>query len=585
MADIIQASWCIVETNIDYFDKPLKGSLSELNTLLAQQHGHSGQTRILGDLLWSDPIYWLVRKFHLRLTALRQRARYVDKSFDALHIPTRNPIYLGFSKLAWISRRSSRHKYSNVFPSWNARRSLSLAGVFGSAVTSTVGVEFSPSFAYPAGVNALTFYLTRFIEEGTGQTRNHLSFEMLYVFCRKLEALSGRYYNRSVGSLGRYSYHTLSSLTVSHTEISYTLSDIFYQSYPASKTMRCSSLTVVIRKEDGGYAKGMSISISGLDNVKVDNVVPNPKIPWISYGMSSSPGLTNGSATIDNRYVKLALSSQLFHASDFRPAFYFTQAEALSKVALAMSANFENFVESPELLALMGAFLSAKNSPFAKAFVNAGAARRIKLIADLISGAILLWNFALRPTLDAVKELASNATMPLRGEASMGFHGEDIAVLPASLLDLLTRDFHVLGLASTDIARYEITFRTTVTTTINYNQLASALMEQLPLLRLQILPSPSQIWAAAPASFLVDMNVQPISRFLEAHEAYVQSAFMPIRVGHTASIRLFVKQGFALKAFLRSTEVNTLCDPPGEAWLASPGPQAILLPLGFSVLF
>jgi hypothetical protein len=564
------------------FDTPLFLGAPGLQSVMGQTQVVNTQSRLLTELFYADPIYQLVCQWHSNLTVLRAEVRYLDKDLPSLAVTAKNPWYRGFVILNQVLRKDSRKEQRKAFPSWNRRRSLSVYGLSALTYTQAFGTLYG-GHTYPVGIGTMAVPFSRF-RDSAGAIKYQFSFDDIYSTAKLMQGLGSVYHRNS--TLGRFGDHTLTFLDVSHDVVSYRLDNIIYQSYPSSKSMRLASATIAYHRLDTVAPFGVKVTIDGLKNLVYDNDPAILGTPWISTASSTyliRDKLAANSPDIAR--LKYRVRSCLgWNASDFRPAYYHTQAEAFAKVMLDMSSNFENFVESPELVFLLESVLYAEQVPWLKkAYQASGYIGRIALLVKLISGGLLLWNYALQPSYKAVVALAKQTLTPILGEASMNFEGSDVNTLPESLRMLITRNLGDFAVSSSDIRRFELSFRSEVRTTLDYQTLTSMLMEQQPLLKSHIVPSPSQFWASVTGSFLVDQWV-PISRYLEAHEAYILSPTVPFRIGHTASIKLMMGQGFTLKAFLRSSESNFLTDPPGDTWLLAPGASWLNLPLAFSVL-
>jgi hypothetical protein len=566
-----------------YLDTISKGSGAPLLAWYNQSQGFNSQARLLSEMLYAEPMLRIVCNNHCTLYVDRYFIRHVDKYRPLLVVSSRNPLYRGFVILGQLLRKRYRKKQRDAFPSWNRRRCLSNYGTsqglsYSQTVSATIG-----GFTSPSGFDATTIDFTRFRDGPNGVYRLHMSFDDVVRFARKMVPFVGSVFRRTL-SLGRYGEHTLSSITITRTAVTMELKGITYQSYPGSKFMQCKGITVRFLR--GTSNEALKISISGLGGVVFDGT---PSIGSMSTYQSSVTSLTGiNTPTGAYRRVHDQLMDRVrgnlgFDMAQFRPAFYHTQGMALNDVILDISSNFENFVESPELFVLLEELIwFDPATPFGK-FSSLPYIGRVLWLAKLLSGGILLWNFALRPTYEAVLNLAKETVKPSRAEAEMSFKGSDINLLPSGLAIHVRNVVKTYGRLDSDLAYYDFKFRSMVTSTLGYVELAHAFLEQHPLLKAHVLPSPDQVWASAGGSFIVDWAV-PISGYLQAHQAYAMSATIPFRIGHTARLVFDFKQGDLLEGFWRSAESNFLTDPPGDTWLMPSGVPWISIPLGLSVL-
>jgi hypothetical protein len=166
----------------------------------------------------------------------------------------------------------------------------------------------------------------------------------------------------------------------------------------------------------------------------------------------------------------------------------------------------------------------------------------------------------------------------------MSFSTKTVSTLPSSLKELVLRGIVNIGESESSVDKIEISLRSTVTTSPTYAALAEGILEVSPLLRGGILPSPEQIWAVMPMSFIIDWIV-PMSRYLSDATAYAASPGIPYRVGHTVRIQTHFSSGLATDVFLRSEDSHDLIDPPGDTWLQPSGVPWISIPLAVSMLF
>ena len=571
-----------------YLDTIYGGSVAQHASFYAQAQTIDTDARLLSQFLYADPLLLIFTSYNRRLTVYRTYVRSVDKPKRILSVCGRNPYIKGLIILRDLLRKRSRKASRDAFPSWNRRRALSVYGQTQYTVkdTHTVANHVGTSLALPVGYSATKVELTYYLDKPGLTGRSHCSFDDRAALARRTLPYVGMLFKRTT-NLNRYGQHILSSLSISEDQISYTLKDVFWQGYPTKRTMKCGSLTIIYqRANDNHVGFDVSIEIVGLKTMVIDNDPNQTKPSWNPFSQGIvviSQNSDDLSKTRDNALAAChSVLSQ--HMTDFRPALYFTQGKALNAILADYSRNFENFVESPELFELLSSISTLDDGGWLKSFKNSSFYWRLNALVLLISGAYLLWNFALKPTQDAVVKLAKATLQPLRGEGSMSFSGEDYTQLPQGLWTLLFEaPLNRIGLTKTDVIHYDISFRSTATSTPDYSCLVRATMDSYPILWSGILPSPKQIWAIQGGSFIVDW-VLPIGGYIDAHEAYLKSPTMPFRIGHTVSISFTVKDGRTFEGFWRSSESNFPTDPPGDAWLVAPGVPFISIPLALSTL-
>jgi hypothetical protein len=268
--------------------------------------------------------------------------------------------------------------------------------------------------------------------------------------------------------------------------------------------------------------------------------------------------------------------------TDMRPALYHTQGKAMNSVLSQFGKNFENFIELPSLITLLDE-MAGPNSPLRRFGSKIPALEKLRFLILAFSGAILAWSFAIRPTLEAIKELASSACLPLVGEGVMSFETDDYTTLPLGLQNVISLGKPgeiVLG----DTVHIKATFRSEVTSVPDEAVIARAILNSDLAGTLGIFPTPKGIWDVGPLTFVIDWFI-PIGRMIEDHQAYFRSPTLEFRVGHTAHIYIRMNDGREFDLFWRSSESSSLSDPPGDSWLQSSGVPWVSIPLCVSVLF
>jgi hypothetical protein len=587
-----------------FLDVIYGGSETDLLSFYNQSETIFTQARPLGDLLYADPLLWFICSFHRRAKVDRFMIRVVDKPPLELSMSNRNPYFLGFAVISNLLRKRARQLFRRSSPSWNRRRSSSVFGTW-------TGVNPSPRYikdylstlTLPGGIGDVEVDFSRY--QTPGGPVDHISFYGLQRFARRLEPYVGSTFRRT-SSLGRYGSHVLSGLVISDSAVSYNLKNVVWQSYPSGKYMTCSSIGISISRSEMA-SSSITISITGLTNVRVDGVAGTyPKYRSVAI----APNLVTAgySKQAYDHYLALAGEISSTPMRLFAPALYHTGCKALSDCLIDYSKNFENFVESAELVKLfyditnfagtgarsfmptMGSrgkrnkaipvenVIYKKNSLWA--WVSDPSLRgfqRVKRLANLFSGSKLAVDFAISPSLRSAWDLAKKTILPLTGESEIK---HTLATLPPGLEAIVIPPQRLtkLGVTKADIIRLEIRFRSEVIMCPDYQALAQAFLDANPGLSLGILPSPESVWKVGKYTFIVDWFLD-VSRLIKDATTYVMSPFLPYRVGHTVRLQMDLRDGRSFDAFWRSLESDHLINPPADSWLPSVGLQSSSIPL------
>lgn len=533
--------------------------------------GVGGGPRAFGELFYADPLLQLIRTYYRTLRVNNVEIRRVDKPLDHLLVDGRNPYIYGLSLLQKLVKRRRMKRRRDVFPSWNARRSLSVSGDF-SGIAQIPLVGFLNSWTSPA-ISSIPIALTRVAS--TSGTQSHFSFDDVKVLARKLQPYVGSFFRRDGGTgVGE---HTLNSMFISDDLVKYKLVSCQFDGPGSGYWQNAPALWIVIRRLDSG---DMSIDIHGLGSAYVDKN-PNLKPKYRSHALAEATILSDGSPV---------LSHQMHHSVNylfgdlkmrrFRPALYHTQGGALAQVLIDYGKNFENFIELPQLLDLFE--LVYKTRKLGQWVSRLSWQGKLEWLSRVFCGSWLSKDFTLRPTLQAIKDLATAHSRPFKGEKSMIFDTTDISTLPEGLKLLLSdRLDHFFNAA--DITHFRADFRTEVTISPDEVVLARAVMEHDPLAFLGLYPTPSGAWNTGKFTFIVDWFV-PIGRLIKDHESYVRSPSLDCRIGHTALFKISTTKGLTYTLFWRSSYNDRPTDPPGDSWLQALGLPSISIPLAVSML-
>lgn len=531
----------------------------------------------IAELLGADPFIRLLRLYVRELRAVRCHVRYDDSSIYHLRIEGRNPLIKGFRVL----RRSVIEKRRNetasyAYPSWTRRRSLSAYGDVTHQPRSLITNEFA-QWESPGGFNTHEVSSSQVVV-GAGLSK-HLTFDDFRAFANSLMPFVGSQFKTLTSGLGVYARCTLQGLDVEADYIRYSLTDVFHQSYPGSNYALAPHLNVEIFR---GSAGDMTITFLGFDGIKIIRGSETRKATYPNIRVAKSIVIRDNDLDLRRRYA-----SQLGHVfghhvmTAFKPALFHSQGKALNSLLIQYDKNFENFVESPELFALVNSLNKAKE--FSPDVLGADPwIERLKKIALLFAGIQLSWAFALKPTLDAIREQVKPLLLPLKGEASIAFSNRALSSLPNGLQSVLlsrtSADYH-----SASITSVTALFRTEAHTVPDEITIARTIMESDIFARLGLYPSLKQIWETAPFSFVADWWLS-IGRRIDDLSAYLRAPTLETRIGHTAHILVDLENGLVFDLFHRSGFNRSPTDPPSDSWLESPGAPTIAIPLAVSML-
>jgi hypothetical protein len=546
-----------------------------------QNQGIGGQVRYLNELFLSDPILYTLLNNHTITACFRTEVREVSKPQSLLRIRGRSPYIAGLTILTYLFRKKHRNFQRDRFPSWNRRRSFLMYGEtqYYPRVEKTVNTVY-PGFSAPPLIWDVKIPFSRYYNAGVAV--DHIGYDDLLLLCKRLVGYVGLTFRRDF-SLGRYCQSTFASLYFDDAQITYELYNVEFKSYPSGKWFQAPKLRINIQR-GSGTAESVKVYITGLKSTVVnkDRSLGNPNF------IPSASGIYHTSAPDPSLSRKLLLSMNQAFAhitmAKLAPALYHTQGKALNKILIDYSKNFENLVESPELLDMLNGLFSSPSASVSKYFgKDVSWYQRCRNLAQLLNGGILAWSFAIKPTIDAMQGIIKPCLIPSRGEGAMSFKGSDFASLPSGLFTLLSYGLGQMGHSALSVVSYDITFRSTATTTPDYVTLARALMDTNPWVANGVLPSPKAIWDTGKGSFVVDWFT-PIGRTIADHQAYFSSPTMPFRIGHTMRCIIDFNDGRSVDLFYRSSESNLPIDPPGDSWLQAPGLPPVSIPLGVSVL-
>lgn len=254
----------------------------------------------------------------------------------------------------------------------------------------------------------------------------------------------------------------------------------------------------------------------------------------------------------------------------FTRGHYVTQSRAYTALVGDASRNFESLIESPELLGLYKALAAVELSSFVAdtpIFL-----RRVAFFIKAIASGLLAYSFAIRPAIELLLDLVEKTAQDIRklkGEAALTFIGDAASYqsLPETLRRLIDG-----ALNSETVVRYSILFRSEVNSSTRAERLLDGLGSGfLAAAEAGFIPSPSQLWALQPATFIVDTRI-PISTLMQLAEARLaMTTSSSLSFGHSASIRLYTSRGILYEIYMRSIPTTVFVDPiQGDIWI-SPG--------------
>lgn len=551
-------------------------------TYMGQFHTVDGYGRGLYEIVHHDPLCYLIRNFITVPDTVKFNVVVEDRPIKVLSIYPRLSIFMGFAVLAGVLRQRNKRAYRRAYPSWNRKRSFRMYGLTQHRVSNTRSLsEFGFVVPYnPEGVGDVKVDTTRYLAGATYV--DHMSFDQLSVVARELSSYIGREFSRPE-SLSRYGRGTLSSLVVNDDEISWSWSNVRWQNYPMANFMKAigpNQISVKCRRNTND--SGMSVSFSGFGGIQCGDS-PAGKIKWsthhnLNYGYKAIRDLS-----AEGSYRWGLAQSFPFSLGQCAPALYHTQCQALNKVLVDYSANYENFMESPELAKFFLDVLTMDPKWFSKR-LSGGLASKLYFLVTFISGAMLLYSFALKPTYDAVVKAAKQLTLPIKGESEMRYQGNNLMDLPESMrITLFERATQLQGFSYEDVRKYDIRFRSEVKTTPDHQSAAQVLLDAFAGVKYGLLPTPKGLWDTLPLSFIVDWFTS-IGRYIEDHWAFLRAPSLPLHIGHTLKIYISVRDGRQFDLFWRSAESVYVMTPPNDSWLESPGLPSIAIPLSISAL-
>jgi hypothetical protein len=552
--------------------------------LISQAYKYGTYWYYLSWAFFADPILHIFANYHYEVTGHRKLVQVVDKNPSKTGVSHRSTYLYGIRLLFHVlAMRHIKRRQNWGIPTWNARRALHMWGETSFISKDPVRVvDLMQAFSLPAGISDVYFQLTR-LRNGVGFV-DHISFDQLRFNARALQPHVGQKFKRLVGSLNRYGEFVLNSLVITNDTITYEMKDILYVSYPSSVNLKISSLTVKIQRiTDPSNNDAFKVTLFGLENVGVGKY--NTKIDhgWFDHAYGFPKYLTTEDPAIagkpDSISLEHAMPQRIMGATG---GLYHTQSHALGKVLPELSKNFENFTEISQTLGLFKTVWTEGGNLY-RVMTKSGLAGQAWYCLKLITGGILMYNFALRPTVDAIGKLADEAIIPVKGEGAMSFEGSDIQDLRPTLKSFIADSLWHIGIQvpAIEITWFRVDFRSEVTMKPSFQDLATFLVNSNWLTRSGIIPSPLGLYQTTRMSFVVDWKI-PVGKTIEHAQSYFSAMPFPSRIGHTVRIQLMISDGRCIDAFLRTNLTEIFIDPIGDSWLEAPGFPQIAIPLAIS---
>jgi hypothetical protein len=535
-------------------------------------------------LLNADPLYRFLSRFHWSSVTGSVNPRYIDKSEAHLRTYHRNVYLGGLSVIVDVLRRKHRESLHDNYPSWNRRRTLTVSGALRSVVKFTIAGWMQPSWSLPVGLSDDTDVSPRgsSVPVVAGGSQRYLYFDDFVYFAKRMQKYDGQVF-RVNESLGRSSQCIISDLMVSETRVSYHLTAVAATMYPSARKQSNNGIQVVIeRKQPKGSLPFTSVSFFGLSQTKGFNGTSTFTLSYPeTFIQYDHQDLSADATVLANEIEYIRKGAYGLSIDAMRGALYHTQGKALGGIMIDLDKNFENAVEASSFFPLITDLLL--NPDVRKVLNRSGSlGGQIKSLSRIISGGILAWNFAIKPTIEALDSLINPFVLPTKSEASLVYERTSITALPAGLQSLL-KTMLLIPYKQTDVDWVKCTFRSEAWTTPSYENFVQTLVNENIILRGGFLPTPSGAWASSPGSFVIDWFL-PITRLLDDHQSYFLSFTLPFRIGHSFKIEAALKDGRYLTIFSRSDESNLPIDPPGDSWLEAPGLPPISIALGISAL-
>lgn len=584
------------------------GGAPDLSNWINQYYPVETQNRTLSDIFYADPIMRVLCYQHRPMNVTRYFVRHVTDEHPSLAIKIRNVYMLGLTAIGDLLRKRGSGYTNTAASTWHPRRALGLRGTSGGLDMQNLTIgSMGYGVRYPVGVSGLKLDLTYFASP-FGGFFYHCSFDDIAATARRLLPFSGQYFQRDAGSLGIYGYHTLEGLYVGDNIISYTMKNIFFQSYPVWRHMAIpSSIGVRIERADPASSHDLHIRVTGLSRVLIDGLDYGSSKPQWSGSVSGS--IIRSTAT---RYDTNVIIGGVNYADQQRylspyahgpfgglmqafegnmavysPGLFHSQGKALSNLMIDYGANFENLIQSPQFIELIESVFLKSPQLFESIFtdVNASLAGRVKGLVDFITGHQLAYEFATAPTIRAVQKLLNRLLDFREGEGSFTLEGEDFTSRPLSFQRAVLQGAPTyLGLLNAKVRWYKIVFRTTARTSLSASNAAKAILMNDPIAMIGGYPTPSSIWESLGGSFAVDWFTA-VGPMIKDQEAYWRSPSIPLRMGHTVHVRFDYNDGRRFNNFWRSVESNLPIDPPGDTWLPVGDLPSVAIPFGIQQLF
>jgi len=587
------------------FDVISSGSILSLSSFYSQAVVIDTQARLLSEMFYADPILFLLGNYHRYLKLTRYYVRVIDNPVPELTLRTKNIYFFAVQAIRRYQRR--KKKLSEPESSWHQRRSRSVYGTtqYRNSLSHTVQQLMGSGFVSPSSLASTQVDLTYYSDAGV--MREHVSFDNLLDFVKyEMSQYIGSTFRRNT-TLSRYGTAILSGLTWSEDEITCVWSSLVWQSFPVSRKMTSPGLTVTIRRGDPDTPYGISVSVSGLSSILVDNTKS------LGYPHWNANAYTSHVVSLGSRYdtdvliggesyaysQSMALVSPVFRGimsvfdsedgiNQFRPGWYHTQSKALSDAQLQIGKNLQNVLQAPGMLDLLadiftadvpGTFRHLFDPTLAQNFLE-----QVLRLALFLSCGKLALDFAILPSWRALNGILGGFVGPLSTEGSFSIKGSNLSSEDQTFRNLFRFMLRDLNLVEADIRRYDIKFRSQLYTSVEYQHLAFLLATNNPLVAIGAVPTPLDIWKYAQGSFAVDwaLNVGPL---IDEHQQYLQSMTMPFRIGHSVHWHTTFKDGRTYEFYARSTEMSLPLDPPGVTWLPVSTFHVNAIPLGIQQLF
>lgn len=580
----------------------------DFSVWLNSYEGINGQLRNRLDLLYIDPIILMIHLYHHECQVTRYFLRHVDINHPTCSYMVKSPYMAGMVIIAdYLRKEATGYENTGEGSTWKSRRSLGLRGSTQYLPVQQIALHNNGMYyAFPINFGLLNFDLTQVVSGG--QAKVQLSFDDIVAFAERMKPYNGAYFQRVVGSLGRYGEANLSNFVVGENIVSYTWTNIFFQSYPAGKTLRCPKVNIKIERLAPGRKGDMSVTITGTKDTIIDGSDLPPPSNWspsctgrlrVNLATQYETDVMIGGTTyaLSRRFYNGVYHTSLgslvgsfaSNIAAFGPGLFHTQGRALSNLMIDYGSNFENLIQSPQFIELISSVFENAPQLYAAVFdprTGASFQDRVLRLTELITGGQLAYEFATAPTLRAISNLLNQSLDFRKGEGSFTIEGEgDFTSQPLSFQKAVMQSSpSFYGLSSIGVMRYKVIFRTTVYSSMEASMAAKAILTNDPLAMVHGYPTPEGIWAVQPMSFVVDWGFQ-VGPMISDATSYWRSLTMPLRIGHTVHVKFRYNDGRIFNNFWRSEESKLPLDPPGESWLPLGVLPQIAIPFGIQNLF